>query len=251
MTLDLDSPEWSSLQDAYGPATVIPSLLTALANQDDDMLDELYDRICHQGSIYSASIAAFPHLIRIANDAETLDAQSDALALAGLICESNDLPSALQSSSHADSFSAALPLARELSNQALRETTDANDGIYFLKAAMSFAGYASLARVLDGVVNEEFTLNCPDCDVDLYVTPTERGLTVAAEDPVSQPRAKKTQVSKGTPVGEGGAELDRLLSSAPSLADVGRQVAYIFGSASCPACGAKFSLISALIDGAT
>jgi hypothetical protein len=247
MTLDLASAEWSSLHDAYGPATELPSLLAGLDDQPTDVLDELYGRIYHQGSIYPASIAAFPHLIRSAENAE-LDTRTEILALAGLICESRDLASALQSSSHADSFSAAVPVAGALANQSLRETTDANEGIYLLKAAMSFAGYPGLARLLDGLVNEEFVLNCPSCDVDLYVSPTTEGLNVTAEDPVLEPRAKKTQVTKGKMPKEGGAELDGLLSSALSLDAVGRQIPYIFGTATCPACNAKFTLADALIE---
>lgn len=246
MTLDLASAEWSSLHDAYGPATELPSLLAGLDDEPTDVLDELYGRICHQGSIYPASIAAFPHLIRIAGNAE-LDTRTEILALAGLICESRDLASALQSSSHANAFSAAVPVASALASQSLSETIDANEGIYLLKAAMAFAGHPGLARLLDGLVNEEFVLNCPSCDVDLYVWPANQGLNVAAEDPVSEPDAKKTQVTKGKTPTEGGAELDRLLSSAPSLDAARRQVPYIFGTATCPACETKFPLADALI----
>jgi hypothetical protein len=248
MTLDLASAEWSSLEDAFGPAIALPALLAALESQTDDVLDELYSRICHQGSIYSASIAAFPHLISSAGNAETIQNRTELLALAGQICESHDLESMLQHSSFAEEFSAALPAAYALACEGLRQTSDANDGIYLLKAAMSFAGYASLAKVLDGIVNEEFTLSCPGCGFDLYIWPVGQGLNVAAEDPVSQTGTKKTQVSKGRVSTDGGEELGRLLSSAPSLTAVGHQIPYIFGNATCPTCKAKFSLVDALLD---
>lgn len=75
--LALDDPRWAELRHAYGSATDTPILLKSLEanpNQEagdpltsDDPWNLLWGSICHQGSVYSASYAAVPHLIRIAS----------------------------------------------------------------------------------------------------------------------------------------------------------------------------------------
>lgn len=77
--LDLDDPRWGELTHAYGSATGechIPDFLRMLeANPNkrdysadlDDPWSLLWGSICHQGSVYSASYAAVPHLVRIAS----------------------------------------------------------------------------------------------------------------------------------------------------------------------------------------
>lgn len=68
------SPAWLSLDDAYGPATALPVLLDRLlawsANHADHgepwphgLAQDLWSRLCHQGTVYTASYAAFPTLV--------------------------------------------------------------------------------------------------------------------------------------------------------------------------------------------
>ena len=64
--LDLHSAAWASLAAAYGHAEKIPALLQDLRQGDAEALDDLYGHICHQGTIYPASVAAFPHLVSMA-----------------------------------------------------------------------------------------------------------------------------------------------------------------------------------------
>lgn len=74
--LDLDDPRWEQLRHAYGSAADTPKWLRQLeANPNQphsenrglgDPWYELYSSICHQGSVYTASYAAVPHLVRIA-----------------------------------------------------------------------------------------------------------------------------------------------------------------------------------------
>jgi hypothetical protein len=68
--LDLDSPEWSSLEHAYGAATDTPALLKQLdelpecADWQEEPWFTLWSSLAHQGDVYSASFAAVPHVIR-------------------------------------------------------------------------------------------------------------------------------------------------------------------------------------------
>ncbi|KAJ7228391.1 hypothetical protein GGX14DRAFT_538664 [Mycena pura] len=74
----LDAVDWSSLKHAYGPATDVPDTLRRLASPsltEDDLRSiyyDLYGNIYHQGSRYSASVAAVPFLIALLDASATV-----------------------------------------------------------------------------------------------------------------------------------------------------------------------------------
>src|SRR5574341_1296043 len=60
--------DWSRLRHAYGPAAELPELLGRLSpDPKDGAWDDLWSRLCHQGTAYSASFAALPKLLAIAS----------------------------------------------------------------------------------------------------------------------------------------------------------------------------------------
>jgi hypothetical protein len=66
--LELSSPRWEELHDAYGTAGRIPELLRQLSGLPSDEGDSepwfsLWSALAHQGDVYSASFAAVPHVI--------------------------------------------------------------------------------------------------------------------------------------------------------------------------------------------
>jgi len=71
----LERIDWRSLGDAYGPAASAPAslrLLTSGRSRDHrEAFEELYTRLCHQGStVYSATAAAVPFLLELAGSRE-------------------------------------------------------------------------------------------------------------------------------------------------------------------------------------
>lgn len=66
--VDLESPRWQELLDAYGPATQVPALLGRLAGgeKSSELEQTLYGALWHQGDVFTASYAAVPHIIRVA-----------------------------------------------------------------------------------------------------------------------------------------------------------------------------------------
>jgi len=60
--LPLNSDRWTNLVDAYGTATPLKAILAQLTNESCEQFD-LWGRLCHQGTIYTASYAALPHLV--------------------------------------------------------------------------------------------------------------------------------------------------------------------------------------------
>jgi len=69
--LPLISERWQDLQHAYGSASDIPALLTALEtlpptnDPDAEPYFSLWSALCHQGDVYTASYAAVPHFVRV------------------------------------------------------------------------------------------------------------------------------------------------------------------------------------------
>ena len=69
MILSLDSPQWDTLQHAYGAASDIPALLRGLvtlpeSNGESEPWYSLWSALAHQGDVYPASFAAVPHVIQ-------------------------------------------------------------------------------------------------------------------------------------------------------------------------------------------
>ena len=75
--LNLDEKEWSELSHAYGTAEDIPDLISQLSEYpiNTDYKTEPYftlcSSLCHQGDIYTASYAAVPHILLLAEKKPT------------------------------------------------------------------------------------------------------------------------------------------------------------------------------------
>ncbi|NJK42265.1 MAG: hypothetical protein HC937_00280 [Aquincola sp.] len=74
--LSLESPRWSALNHAYGPASDIPALLARLhelpkSQGDAEPWFTLWSALAHQGDVYSASFAAVPHVVAALASAPT------------------------------------------------------------------------------------------------------------------------------------------------------------------------------------
>lgn len=88
--LSLDDKRWSELEHAYGKAQDVPRLLRELADSppcdgyDAEPYCSLWGALCHQGTVYSASYAALPHIVR-AMEAAPSRAQWSALLLVASI----------------------------------------------------------------------------------------------------------------------------------------------------------------------
>ncbi|OLR92353.1 hypothetical protein BJP25_19870 [Actinokineospora bangkokensis] len=64
-----DEPDWGELEHAYGTAEDTPGLLAGLRGPGwSAAADELWGSILHQGSVYPATLAAVPVLVRLAHD---------------------------------------------------------------------------------------------------------------------------------------------------------------------------------------
>ncbi len=249
--LELNAPNWRLLEDAFGSAEQVPKLLTELKNASKEALDELFGRICHQMSVYSSSIAAFPHLISIAETLEGFPGlQADVLCLAGAICESREFEHELRCSEFAGALCSALPAAIGMAETALCNVVEKNHAIYLLKSVAAFGHMQALARILEGFSSDEFTLVCPSCLNELYVWPCSEGLFVAADDPVTHKNAKRTFVApKLHTQSKQSSEfqwLERQSLRSNALAEIRCKLPFLFGEATCPKCLYLFALFDEL-----
>jgi HEAT repeat protein len=83
MLEDLDKIDWNRF-----PAGDVPQLLRTLLSPDEEQryaaVNELFDDICHQGTIYEASIYAIPFLIELLQSSATPDRSTVAVLLASI-----------------------------------------------------------------------------------------------------------------------------------------------------------------------
>ncbi len=252
MTLSLDAPEWDSLATAYGTGKYVPEWLRKLESQDPDAIEELYLRLCHQRSVYSSSIAALPHLVRIAKSIENIEFRGDILGLVGAICESREFPDVLNASNEGPTILLVLAKALNLTEGLLPKVSDVNVAIYLLCSAAALSGFAGLARVIEGFVDEEFCVVCPGCGSELYVWPNVDQLMVAAEDPVTHRDTTRIAVMPG-PIASVGdlthySWMIERAGRSPVLAEVSELIPSLFGTATCPKCRTSFALMDRLIE---
>ncbi|KAF5649352.1 hypothetical protein F52700_625 [Fusarium sp. NRRL 52700] len=76
----LDSIDWSQLGHAYGPADDVPRILRELQSTNPDVyktaLNTFWSNIYHQGTRYSASVAAIPFLYALLDSPATKDRET-------------------------------------------------------------------------------------------------------------------------------------------------------------------------------
>src|SRR5580700_2905302 len=81
----MTAPNWKELRDAYGSAEDLPDILVELEpDPKSPVWHELWGRVCHQGSTFSASVHVLPFLLNAASGWEPTS-RAMPLALAGSI----------------------------------------------------------------------------------------------------------------------------------------------------------------------
>ena len=146
-------PRWDNLRHAYGPGSDIPGLLV-LAETDlrrghepGSTWFKLWSAFCHQGDAYSASYAAVPRLVRLAEKPE-YRALYDPLLLAASI-EVSRLTGAgpeLQAEL-AQHYRAAVERGRELAADALKnQALDADSTAVYRGCVAAFCGQPIAAQ---------------------------------------------------------------------------------------------------------
>lgn len=162
--ISLDSPKWHDLKHAYGSAADVPDLLRRLYADatDKDALDEAWSSLCHQGTIYSASIAAVPHLVSLSTNLTFRD-RLGPLILVGSIAESLGKPSEILESD--EDFEAYRTEAVELLAESIKYGGLMDYELrHSLSALVALLGDSKLASLLSNV---DCGVECPKCGTDI------------------------------------------------------------------------------------
>ena len=175
----------------YGSAADIPALLddaAAATDWDAPVWRELWQRLCHQGSVAPASYAALPALARIAESRADL-ALDPALFLAASIIASRGGPPEI--SDVRSVYAVQITALRPVAEYKLELVTERADVLYALEVVAAFEDLSIWQRDLDRLVNDEVELDCPSCGHHI-----NRGLVNGALVATADPDA----VGDGLPV---------------------------------------------------
>ena len=157
LMLDLDDrAAWERLCHAYGSAGDIPALLRAVESLpayvggDGDPYYDLWSALCHQGTIYTASYAAVPHLVRIADGAPPGYAALSLVHLAAYIEFERDGVEDPEVPPHvAEAYRAAVRELPRVTLPLLLGATDDRDARMALFVLAACAGRRDMALAID------------------------------------------------------------------------------------------------------
>ena len=235
---------WSELNHAYGSADDLPAILDALSpDPNASSWGELWNRVCHQGTVYSASAPVLPRLLTLANAYAGADRVSP-LQLAGAIVISQDRSEGFDLEPYRDVIEELASLARETLAQ---RDLSRIDFIYLLQAALALEGNALWSEGLFGLADGELAGECPHCDTALQIVIGEYGFFVMDEEWVNRPQTPRNAVAPAEAISLRGvgARLHWLAREA-NQAQVADWLRHVFGHANCPACKERFAVEEAI-----
>jgi uncharacterized Zn-finger protein len=281
--VSLDSPRWKTLRHAYGAAGDVPDLIRAVeAEKVPDYRDggtwfEVYSSLYHQHSTYSATYAALPHIVGIAN-AGTLRQRIAVMCLVGDI----------QVHGHADetipsdlipAFESAVVATKASSLETLREAvgsgiTNAADSNWILgELLLAFGGLrhpqSGFVVQLNYLVCEGWNVeaDCPSCGERMVAELHENGITslrLNSQGHTEPESAKVASVDRATylsiiargqaVLARGGADwsLEETPNVLAALADecgdrlLATRILDLGTAVTCPYCGHRFELSKGL-----
>jgi len=238
-------PNWKELRHAYGPAEDLPQILSALTpDPDAPAWDDLWSRVCHQGTTYSASPAVLPFLLDLASSWKA-PARVSPLFLAGAIVAARETV-----------LAGYEPTVEALRTQAV-ETAKASglsrsDRIYVMDSALALGGDRLWGGVLNHLNDGEFPGVCPWCSgrtlgKDLYLVIGKYGFFTTAGDWLRDPKASKNEIQpQPAEALIGAASWMHAVSIEAGDPELAEWCCYLFGSSKCPHCGQPFQVASAI-----
>jgi hypothetical protein len=249
--IDLDSPRWSELRDAYEPAGHIPAILRELET-DEAAIWKLYDAfaLIDRGAASEAAYAALPHLWRIAEPRAPIDRYhlvqlASRIAYCALGSASGMAPDIV-----ADGDAALvqfLAAARALFGEV--------DEDYVLEVAEAVLALARCDRIHDAVESLDggaVTIVCPGetCGVQIELQARDDQLVAVVDDLETDVELSPPPAYDPAAPWTDGDALPRLVEAiaAAGCADLAQQVALLGGSVICPQCGEELSVLHELLE---
>ena len=221
--------DWSALRDAYGPADRVPDLLAAADSPDAGR--PIWSRLCHQGTVATASYAALPALTRIAV-ARPPSGYCEPLHLAASILASTDGPEdpALLRRRYTDDIARL----HEVAERNLALADGASEFVYGVQFLLAVEGVPVWSRQLELIVDGEAEVSCEECGEQFLID---------LVDPSGPPIVTPSQPAWLT------GDEARVYSCAIDQGhdDVAATMLVLFGRVRCPSCGSRFPIPGALV----
>lgn len=281
--LDLNDPRWALLQHAYGTAQDVPDLLRRIAAEAESTnpdhsgkanisptpWDEVYSSLYHQDSIYSATFAALPHIVALAENAGPAF-RLDTMILAGNI-RIKGIPDLNIPLDLIEEFESSLCKVRKWSLDIFRHLTvdDPLDLPYVIQA---FAGLRHpknpcvyfIDRFVEGDYELEFD-ECPQCGEYFLVHMLKDGPATMLDIDSDEGRTKKIsvdrtdypkQLERGREILDSSADptwqesetiqVLAALAAEKGATDLATRILDLDTNVECPHCGSEFVLADEL-----
>ncbi|MGP3691276.1 hypothetical protein ACTVZO_42575 [Streptomyces sp. IBSNAI002] len=237
--------DWSQLTHAYGTAEDVPGLLEAAGSDPEDPAwNELWSRLCHQGTVYPASYAALPPLTEKARRLTAAD-RTMPLLLAASIVASTDQPFGPPEPKGV--YAAETAELIELVEEALGLPSLARSPQHYvelLEALLAFEGVEVWGEELHGLSGEEYEVPCPACETDNFVVFGEHGYFSTTDGLYMNeaPEHRRDLQPAAASSLEGLAQRLHARALTDGQADVAHALTYVFGRAYCAECGELFRI---------
>ncbi|MFE4696871.1 hypothetical protein ACFRIC_07225 [Streptomyces sp. NPDC056738] len=226
--------DWSQLKHAYGTAEDIPALFERLGTEpNDEVWSDLWSRLCHQGSVYSASFAALAPLADLGGEAGKDG--DNALLLAGAIAAAADDETRGQ-------HGALIERLRALAHARIRRPAEPGFYVYLLQTAMALDGVPVWSSALEGLADGTIEVFCPECEMGVFVSIGEGGYFSAVGDwEPGDPEGSPLRAAASADL-EGPARVLYDAAREAGVDTVALALTYLFGEGTCGECGAEFSI---------
>lgn len=243
--------DWSRLHHAYGTAEDVPGLLDAVGpDAQDPGWDDLWSRLCHQGSVYSASYAALPALTEMARTWSAADRRMP-LHLAGCIVAGTDRPYGEEDPyvAYASQVSDLVRLTEEaLADPGLDGSP--TEYVDLLGTLLSLQGVEVWGERLDGLNEEEYEVSCPACGAENFVVLGQHGFFSTTDSMYMEPSGGTSRMPlrpRAQAALEGLARRLHSRALADGRPDIALKLTYVFGEARCAECKVVFSVDEAVV----
>lgn len=231
-------PDWSALSHAYGTADDLPEILAELTPHESPVWGELWSRVCHQGTTYSASPYVLPILLQLAQ-AWAVVARPMPLTLAADIVASPEFT--------VGGFDEVVSELRQLAREsAAAPGLSRSDRVYIMSSAVVFAGEADWGQELMHLHDEEFGGRCPSCERDLYLTIGDLGCFATAGDPTEHGVPRERILPCESAALEGFREWVYRIALVAGDEELAARICCVFGQSQCPSCQKRFQVAEAI-----